>query len=219
MEQVIRLVVCERAPGSFRCAACYGDAGIPAPDGRTRLRSAIAMDGNGPGTGRPVRVCPFHESEKEILFQADHRPDPPTSQWKGEALTTGRGTVPDSCNPGDVFTLVAGLWKPGDTRRFIQGSAGRRLGGSGNGAPGWRGRRFRGHFGPCRGGRRSLAGQDESRGYPGGFWRCHYQRVVAACSRNRTRWWWFPCRTSRLLILPWTTVALPFDRTLPRGCL
>lgn len=64
----------------------------------------------------------FLNPDKEILFQADHRPDPPTGQWKGDIMTTGRGTVPDTYNPGDTFTLVAGLWKPGASRRFIQGS-------------------------------------------------------------------------------------------------
>ncbi len=64
----------------------------------------------------------FLNADKKILFQADHHPEPPTSQWKDEMITIGRGTVPDACNPGDTFTLVAGLWKPGDRRRAIRGS-------------------------------------------------------------------------------------------------
>jgi len=64
----------------------------------------------------------FLDKDKEILFQADHRPDPPTSQWNGEAVTIGAGMIPEAYAVGDTFTLAAGLWKPGDARRFIRGS-------------------------------------------------------------------------------------------------
>lgn len=64
----------------------------------------------------------FLDKDGKILFQADHRPEPPTSQWKGGVVTIGRGRIPDACQPGDEFTLTTGLWKPGEARRSLQGS-------------------------------------------------------------------------------------------------
>ena len=56
----------------------------------------------------------------KIVFQADHQPEVPTSQWKDAVITTGHGSIPNYCKPGDEFDLLVGLWLPGEGRRVLR---------------------------------------------------------------------------------------------------
>ncbi len=62
----------------------------------------------------------FTDEKGNILFQADSRPQPPTNEWQGTLVTTGRGTVPETVKAGATLSLQAGLWAPGNGRRPLQ---------------------------------------------------------------------------------------------------
>lgn len=111
-----RRVIPAPLPVSVTCAS------LRLTEGRT-YEAKLQWTASGPVQEDLSVYVHFLDKDKNILFQADHRPDPSTSQWEGTIVTYGRGTIPENCKPGDVFTLVAGLWKPGDARRCIQGSA------------------------------------------------------------------------------------------------
>ena len=64
----------------------------------------------------------FINEKNEILFQADHQPRIPTSQWQDTVVTRGKGTLPATVKSGETVQLQVGLWKIGDGRRLLQDS-------------------------------------------------------------------------------------------------
>ncbi len=54
----------------------------------------------------------FVDREGNILFQADHRPQVPTTQWQGTIETVGHGRIPEQHKPGDLVELRVGLYHP-----------------------------------------------------------------------------------------------------------
>ncbi|NIA12447.1 MAG: hypothetical protein GWP08_00095 [Nitrospiraceae bacterium] len=54
----------------------------------------------------------FVDDKGDILFQADHAPPIPTTQWDGVVRSVGKGKIPEDFKPGDTVGLRAGLWHP-----------------------------------------------------------------------------------------------------------
>ena len=58
----------------------------------------------------------------KICLQADHPPPVPTTEWRGEILTTGRVTIPDAHPLGTSYDMRIGLYTPGGgTRPRLRG--------------------------------------------------------------------------------------------------
>lgn len=62
----------------------------------------------------------FMDAQGKIAFQADHRPDKPTSRWIGTETSVGHGTIPAYFQAGDMIPLFVGMWLPGDGHRPLQ---------------------------------------------------------------------------------------------------
>jgi hypothetical protein len=82
----------------------------------------VTLEWNVTGTIEEDLVVYIHfmDDQGNILFQADGRPHPPTTEWQGTLVTTGRGTVPETVKAGATLSLQAGLWAPGNGRRPLQ---------------------------------------------------------------------------------------------------
>lgn len=65
----------------------------------------------------------FMDDKGNILFQADTRPQPSTSQWQGTVVVASHGVVPETVKAGTVLSLRTGLWKPGEGRRILRNNA------------------------------------------------------------------------------------------------
>lgn len=63
----------------------------------------------------------FTDSAGKIVFQADHNPPIPSTQWQGTVKTTVRPTLPPAATPGSAFGLGVGLWRPDIGRLAIMG--------------------------------------------------------------------------------------------------
>lgn len=61
----------------------------------------------------------FVDKSGEIIFQADHTPTIPTTQWQGIINTKGKFTIPDKYKSGDEFEIRVGLWSPSSGERAL----------------------------------------------------------------------------------------------------
>lgn len=65
----------------------------------------------------------FMDASGGILFQADHAPPTPATQWDGPEHSYGRTRIPDAYGPGSTFELRAGLYEPGTgVRAALEGA-------------------------------------------------------------------------------------------------
>lgn len=54
----------------------------------------------------------FVDKAGEIMFQADHNPPIPTTQWQGVIKSSARFTIPEKFRAGEEFEIRVGMWNP-----------------------------------------------------------------------------------------------------------
>jgi hypothetical protein len=52
----------------------------------------------------------FVDKPGEIMFQADHKPPIPTTQWEGTVKSSARFSIPDKFKAGEEFEIRVGLY-------------------------------------------------------------------------------------------------------------
>lgn len=80
--------------------------------GNRQAEIELIWEAKGPLAEDMMIFVHFVDKAGEIMFQADHNPPIPTTQWQGVIRSSARFNIPEKFGVGETFEIRVGMWNP-----------------------------------------------------------------------------------------------------------